>query len=738
MHAEPADPAWDEIRRQVGPQSTTLLAALRVLDIRRRTTAEAVTATVGELASLEALGAIAQVELGGDRITIDDRLPDPGALLDHHALELATLAAVERTCASGDLSEAGRIATAGSSIPALRSVLRAALRVQPPLVSAHDLRSWRDALVLEPHDPHEWWLDATCRSLLDGPSRAVFDLYEQARIEFADRRDFDAELEIGMAAAIIARRLDDLGAVAAFIVRANEMVAEGYDRALGAAQLGVALVHQMAGDPDAALSALDAVPADSFEGDWAAQLSMMRGTNLMLSGRLDDAVAHLIAATGSGGPWSYAVSLELLATARWRLDDRVGAVRDMEVAEEVARSVGATVDLGRIRAQRAAMLAADDDPAAAAMVVTAVAEGALDDEAERILRVAQVLVAVESDDLDRAADLASSLDAPERAVRSTHWTVPLQTALAPATLPRWNAVVASHEALLPALDAGRAAAAHLAGGPLAPRRARPFLPSGWCEPAEPVIELHLLGGATVLRDRRPVRERSWERGRVRELCCYLALVENSSRDLTAERLWPDLTSEAASKNLRVTLSYLLDVLEPDRVRGAGTDLVTERDGVLTFAMTDRLRIDLRELLAGSRAVLAAALAGDERTVVRDARQLARLPRGPLLGGAAIGDWAEPYEHARRELVLRAVSAGGPIALRAGDADLAEALARRGLDEDPWAERLHQLVVRSCLARDDLDAARRALRHAWSVIAELGVRPERATADLARDVGLDLD
>jgi DNA-binding SARP family transcriptional activator len=714
-----------------------LLVVLATLEVRRRGTAEAIADALGDVGSIDTLRGVPDVEIGGERVTVGGRWldveADAGAVAS--TLELAARAAAQESRDAGDLSEAGRYAAAGSSAEAMREVLRDALSTQPPKVSAHDLRSWRDVAVLQDDDPHAWWLDAACRSLLEGPSPAVFDRYEQAVAAFAARGDAAAELAVGMAAAVVARRLDDLGAIARFIGRANELVEAGHQPASASAQLGEALVHQMLGDPSAALAVLDGVAPDAFEGDWAAQVAMMRGTNLMLLDRVDDAVACLSGATGTGGGWSHSVALELLALARWLLDDRVGAVRDLEVAEELALQAGSVLDAGRMQAQRAAMLAADGDPAAAPLVSAALAEPRRDDETDRILAIAGVLIAVADDDPEGAAEAAARLDAPERAVRSTHWTVALQCALAPASAERWTEVVANHPALAPALRAGRDGAAHLAGGPLVDRRARPYLPTRWCEPVPPVVEIRLLGGASVRTDRQVVRAKAWERGRVRELCCYLALVADSSRDLAAERLWPDLSGDAAAKNLRVTLSYLLDVLDPDRARGVGSDLVSEVDGTLAFAHTERLRIDVRELLAHSRGVLAATTAGDERALVREARLLARVPRGALLGGAALGSWVEPYEQARRELVLRAVSAGGPVVLRIGDADLAEALARRGLDEDPWAERLHQLVVRACLARDDLDAARRALRQAFAVIAELDVRPERATLDLARQVGI---
>jgi hypothetical protein len=123
-------------------------------------------------------------------------------------------------------------------------------------------------------------------------------------------------------------------------------------------------------------------------------------------------------------------------------------------------------------------------------------------------------------------------------------------------------------------------------------------------------------------------------------------------------------------------------------------------------------------------------------VVRAARGFVRIPGGDLLGGVAAGEWIEQADEDRAEQVLRAGLAGGPVLLRAGHPDLAEAIAQRGLIEDPWAERLHQVVVRARLARDDLDGARRSLRRALRALADLAVRPEPATVELARLVGID--
>jgi DNA-binding SARP family transcriptional activator len=258
----------------------------------------------------------------------------------------------------------------------------------------------------------------------------------------------------------------------------------------------------------------------------------------------------------------------------------------------------------------------------------------------------------------------------------------------------------------------------------------------WCPGRRPVVELRLLGRAEVRIDGRAVDHRNWDRARVRELCLHLSLVRTAPRDLVAQRLWPDLTSDAAARNLRVTLSYLLDVLEPERPKGKGSRLVIDR-GSLTFADVDDLRIDVRQQVDAARTVLDALGMANEADVVSSARHLLQVDGGPLLGGAAAGEWLEVHDEERRSAVLRAVAGAGPVALASGHPDVAEGLGRLGLVEDPWAERLHQLVVLACLARDDLDGARRALRQALTVLDELGVRPERRTGDLARRLGMSI-
>jgi DNA-binding SARP family transcriptional activator len=597
---------------------------------------------------------------------------------------------------------------------------------------------WQGAQVLAPTDPHAWWLDAVCLAVLQGDLRAAFDRYRAVAAAFREAGDLVGELAAGSAAAVLARRLDDVGALLAFIGRAGEMVAEGHAAAMGPALLGEALVAQLGGDHAGAVEALSRLPGDALVGDWAAQVAMVRGTNLLLLDRSEEAIEQLVAATGWSGAWSSARALELLAQARWRAGDAVGALDDLRAAEELAASVAAADLVTSVRSCRAVMATVAGRHDAPELVARVDERGPLEGEALRMATIARVLAAVDGGDLAGARALLATVDPVPRALASTHWCIALQVALGEATPDAWAPVVADHPALRGPLAAGIAGLRHLDEGAPIERPHHRYLPSTWCAGAVSVVEICLLGVPSIRRDGRVVEHPAWERARVRELAARLALVGPSARDQIAADLWPDLDGPAAARNLRVNLTHLLDAIDPDRPKGEGSRWVVDRSGAFGFADDDTLRIDVREVERSARAIVAAASLEDDPAVVAAARRFIRHRDGPLLGGAALGAWVEPYEQAWETLSLRAVSLAGEAALRVGDPRLAEDLGRRGLRADPWAERLHQLVVRACLARDDLDAARRELRRAAAALAELGVRPEPATWSLARLVGMRLD
>jgi DNA-binding SARP family transcriptional activator len=638
---------------------------------------------------------------------------------------------------AGNAGNAGRIALEIGDAELLRASIRSALFVQPSTVSAHQLRAWQDSGLLAGDDTHAHWVAAASALAHGAGLDEAFILFERARVGFAEALDFDAEIATGIASAILARRRNDLGAIALLIMRAQELVVLGCDSARPLALSGEALGKQMAGDSLGALDSLSRIAEGSVSGDWAAQVHMMRSLNLLLLGRLREAIDELVRAAGCGGPWSYAVTLDQLAFARWRTGDAVGAMAEIAEAQRIAEQTGTRSVADQVGALQTIISAACGQLLAGSTVETSTTlqTGSADPEARRLLAIADVLKALAIGELDEACVRLDAIDPPQRAVRSTSWALALQVALQPAKREQWAEVVDRHPALKVSLVAGDAGAVFLRTGVLAPESARPFLPWAWCAGSDSTVEVTLIGGSLLKRNGKTINDPHWDRIRVRELCLCLAVADGVSRDRILGWLWPDLPTAAAQRNLRVTLSYLLDALDPRRQRGAGSRLISDTGGVLTLARTDTLTIDIRTRTADCAALLRAHTKGDRTATLAAARRLVRHRVGPVLGGVPLGDWFEPFERDIQEQLLRALTKGAHLAAEVGDVQLASELAGLGLEVDPWAERLHVVLVNVLLRQDDLDGARRAMRRALHLLQNNGLEPETTTLRLARNLGI---
>jgi LuxR family transcriptional regulator, maltose regulon positive regulatory protein len=340
------------------------------------------------------------------------------------------------------------------------------------------------------------------------------------------------------------------------------------------------------------------------------------------------------------------------------------------------------------------------------------------------LALAQALVAGRED-----GDLT-----PAAALTPEHWVV------AQAFLPvSWraelacSAVAGGHsdaEALVKDLGpAARPALCQVADRSGAPRAlrtwARSLLDALPTVPTAP-LELGVLGPTTLRRAGRPVDHPHWRRERVRALLLLLMTRSGGTREELAGALWPDLDSAAALRNLRVTLSYLLAVLEPDRADGAPSCFVRAEAAGLRLTGHEWLRVDAREMERLLDLAAQAESLGEPSAALDGYRQGVELYRGPYLTDAGYEEWALPH---RDRLVARFVAGAvraGELTLAAGEPDEALRLASRALEAEPWSEPAHRLAVAAHVERGDRAAARRAMDTCLRQLDELGVPPTEDT------------
>jgi ATP/maltotriose-dependent transcriptional regulator MalT/DNA-binding SARP family transcriptional activator len=347
------------------------------------------------------------------------------------------------------------------------------------------------------------------------------------------------------------------------------------------------------------------------------------------------------------------------------------------------------------------------------------------------LRLAEALVALrERGDLVPAASLRGQDWAAAPIFLPIVWTIELATAAAAGGQPGAETRVA---------DAGpvaRTALGRLIERPGTPKAlrtwARTLLDTVPPEPSAP-LELSVLGPTTLRRSGRVVDHPHWRRERVRALLLVLLARGGGTREELAGALWPDLDTAAALRNLRVTLSYLLAVLEPERREGAPSFFVRSEGATLRLTTHGCLEVDAWQIEDLLDRAAEAERTGEPSAALDLYRRALSLYRGPYLSDAGYEEWALPHRDRLSARFVAAAVRAGELTLAAGNPEEALRLGARALETEPWSEPAHRLMVASHLARGDRAAARRAMDTCLAQLADLGVAPTEDTEVVLRAI-----
>jgi DNA-binding SARP family transcriptional activator len=220
---------------------------------------------------------------------------------------------------------------------------------------------------------------------------------------------------------------------------------------------------------------------------------------------------------------------------------------------------------------------------------------------------------------------------------------------------------------------------------------------------------------------------------VRALLSLLVIHRVLSRERAIDLLWPELSGRDGARNLRVTLTYLRQLLEPERPPGEASFHLRADGLTLALHPSDYLLVDLWELQRLRRdADQNRGLGDPERTMALLEAATAWWRGEPLvdLGGV---EGVEPEVEHVRIMQLESLLELGELRLVRGDAAQARRDAERALVLDPYSERAHRLAIAAALRSRDrmrIDAVR---RRALVTLDELGAPPEPATEILLRQI-----
>jgi LuxR family maltose regulon positive regulatory protein len=650
--------------------------------------------------------------------------------------DAAVLAKIHGLISIQSIHGAGQQAVEHQTPTGLVAVVRAALSTQPPRASVADLRSWLASDLLPVDGFEGQWLKTVVDLQSGDRDGSAIKRLEEVRQAFEAVGDAEGEVSVLLHLGMFARANSDNATLAFLLQRADALAQAGNPTARVLVALGQALTSQLLGSPTDAISTLEGIPPGALSGEWASQALMMRGTNLLLAGRLDEALDALHSSTGEGSPHTRSIAHDLLSTVKWYSGNPLGAIEEAETAERLALSSATAWVAGQRTVWKACMLAAIGQTAAATQLIGAhPAPGdSGDDETEALARITETLILCDNDQLHDAEDLLIKTNVPLRATRAATWKTSLGIALSSLNPKEEDENLRHDLALRLASSAGAAGGRYLAESALAHRVFRPYLPASWCERDPSTTSVVLIGRSEVWRDGVLVEHRLWSRNRVRELLLHLVLVESATRSLVAADLWPDLLDRDAGRNLRVTLTHLLDVLDPDRPRAGGSAVIVDTEGRLSLSRPSGLRVDVWEQ-DGYAKKLMATPDHERETLLAHARRLVTVDWGRLLGGMDLGEWVEPYRRAHDELRMSALLRGAAHALTAADYSLTEDLVAGVLQIDPWSEQAHDLLIGARIDSGDIDGARRAFLQAMAAFHDLGVTPRLAVDSIAHRLGL---
>jgi DNA-binding SARP family transcriptional activator len=247
------------------------------------------------------------------------------------------------------------------------------------------------------------------------------------------------------------------------------------------------------------------------------------------------------------------------------------------------------------------------------------------------------------------------------------------------------------------------------------------------------LDISVLGPLAIAIDGIPVTGSALRRSRVRTLLALLTVHGAVTRDLAIDLLWPEHDAAGGARNLRVTLTYLRQLLEPDRPAGEASFHVRADANTITLHPSDHVAVDLWELRRRTDQAISGDQRADTDATIALLDAATSMWRGePLTDLASVGGQDHEVERVRL-LQLEGLLRLSELRLVRGAAAQALIDAERALALDPYSERAHRLAIAAALRMHDRPRTAAVSQRTLAMLDELGVEPEPATQILLRHV-----
>jgi LuxR family transcriptional regulator, maltose regulon positive regulatory protein len=246
------------------------------------------------------------------------------------------------------------------------------------------------------------------------------------------------------------------------------------------------------------------------------------------------------------------------------------------------------------------------------------------------------------------------------------------------------------------------------------------------------LRVRSLGAFGIWRGDHEVRDRDWRSTKARQLF-QLLLTERGRtlpRDRVLEALWPEMDSEAAANNLRVTLNRLGKAVEPDRPEGAPPAYLIQQGDTYGFNIESDHHLDAADFAEAVANGQRAARRGQRAAAIAAFRTAIALYGGPYLPDNMYEDWTVVERERLAMLFNDAAMRLGALLLEEGLAHEAIGLAWRVLENDRAHEEAYRLLMRAHATLGERSTALRLYARCVTMLHdELGVEPLPETTAL---------
>lgn len=247
------------------------------------------------------------------------------------------------------------------------------------------------------------------------------------------------------------------------------------------------------------------------------------------------------------------------------------------------------------------------------------------------------------------------------------------------------------------------------------------------------ITIRCLGAFEVIREGHPLGSDAWPRTAPRRLLQYLLLQDRPvHREEVMEALWPGVEPRHGANQLRVALTHLRRVLEPQRHAREPSSILHTSGSTIAVAR-DRLDLDLDRF---RRALVRASASQD--ALRRDAlAEAISLYRGPLLADDPFEDWVRQHRDRLGRQYVEALTLLAEADEHEGRHEHALTRWSAAIEADSATEHAYRGLIRCYLALGRTPDALRAFGLCRQALADLGTVPSPETLALGEQIpGLD--